>query len=88
MIHQVFSVFDSKAEAFLPPVYFRSRGEFLRAFGDSVNDPKSNLSKYPQDYTAFWLGTWDDSNAVFTAQPTPVSLGLAIEFVVQRKDVT
>lgn len=81
MLMKVFTVYDSKVEAYLPPLFYKSRGEFLRAFTEAVSDPKSNLGKYPGDYTAFEVGTWDDSNCKFTLHVTPESLGVGVEFV-------
>lgn len=81
MIHKIFSVYDSKVEAHLPPLFYKSKGEFLRAFAEAANDPKSNIAKYPGDFTAFELGSWCDSTGIFNLHVTPVSLGLAIEFV-------
>jgi len=81
MIYKIFSVYDSKAEAYLPPLFMKSKGEFLRSFAEAANDPKSSLGKYPGDYTGFELGTWDDSNCNFTLHKTPISLGVAQEFV-------
>lgn len=81
MILKIFSVYDSKVEAYLPPLFFKSKGEFLRSFAEAASDPKSSIGKYPSDYTAFEIGSWDDCNAVFDLHKTPVSLGLALEFV-------
>nr|QJB19801.1 MAG: nonstructural protein [Microvirus sp.] len=84
MLFKVYSVYDSKVEAYLPPLFMKSKGEFLRAFAETANDPKSGIGKYPSDYTAFELGTWDDATSKFSLHPTPISLGVAIEFVEQR----
>ena len=75
MIMKVFSVYDSKVEAYLPPLFYKSKGGFLRAFGEACNDSKSSIGKYPADYTAFELGTWDDNTAKFVPHATPLSLG-------------
>ena len=82
MILKLFSIYDSKVEAYLPPVYFKSKGEFLRAFAEACNDVKSNIGKYPADYTAFELGDWDDGTCSFKFHTAPISLGTAIEFKV------
>lgn len=81
MIFKVFSVYDSKVEAYLPPLFMKSRGEFLRAFSEAVSDPKSNIGKYPGDYTAFEIGSWDDCKCFFDLYSTPQSLGVGVEFV-------
>ena len=84
MIHKVFSFYDSKAEAYLPPFFMKAKGEALRFFSDLAND-KTNannpIGKHPEDYTLFELGTFYDDNAQFQMGETPKSLGVAIEFV-------
>lgn len=80
MISKIFSVFDSKAEAYLPPMFVQSRGVAIRMFSSAVADEKHDFFRYPADYTLFELGQFDDSNAQFILHSTPVSLGLASEF--------
>ena len=86
MLMKIYSVYDSKVEAYLPPLFYKSKGEFLRAFAEAANDVKSNIGKYPADYTAFELGSWDDSSSSFDLHKTPLSLGVALEFVRPVKD--
>lgn len=78
---KMFSIYDSKVEAYLSPVFMKSKGEFIRAFTEACNDPKSSFAKYPADYTAFELGSWDDAKCAFELHKTPISIGLAQEFV-------
>lgn len=78
---RVFSVYDSKAEAYGSPVFLKTKGEAIRGFTDIVNDGNSMLSKYPGDYTLFELGSFDEETAKFDLHSSPVSLGVALEFV-------
>lgn len=80
MILKVFSIYDSKAEAFLQPFYMQSKGAAIRSFADAVSDEKTMFFKHPSDYTLFELGEFDDSNASFNLHISPISLGLAVEF--------
>lgn len=79
MITHIFTVFDSKTEAYLPPFYAQSKGAALRSFMDAVGDNSHEFAKHAEDYTLFYLGTFDDSTAKFTMNATPQSLGVAIE---------
>lgn len=81
MILKIFTVYDSKAEAFLQPFMFNSAGQALRAFVDSVNDSNHQFARHPEDFTLFELGTYDDNGAKFDLLDSPKSLGLALEFV-------
>lgn len=81
MIQKIFTVFDSKAEAYGAPFVMGSRGEALRGFADAVGDSQCPYNKHPEDYTLFELGEYDTACAVITTYDTPKSLGVAIEFV-------
>lgn len=81
MILKVFCVFDSKVEAYMAPFFLRSKGEAIRAFSDMAKDNNTNVGRYPDDFSLFELGEYDDSSAKFTMLNTPYSLGVASEFV-------
>ena len=75
---KVFSIFDSKAEAFNTPFFFNMTGQALRAFEDLAKDPQAAISKHPEDYTLFEIGEFDTDTGQLIPLPTPHSLGLAI----------
>jgi hypothetical protein len=76
---QVFSIYDSKIEAYMPPFFLKSIGEAKRVLGDAVLDPKSALSQHPEDYTLFHLGSWDDTDAQFAPTLSPESVCVLLE---------
>lgn len=78
---RIFSIFDSKLDAFAAPFFMSTIGQATRAFTDEASNPQSSLSKHPEDYTLFELGEFDDQNAAFTLHPSPKSIGLALDFV-------
>lgn len=59
---KIFVVFDSKSEGYGIPFFQRTTGEALRGFTEAVNDPQkqSAVAKYPQDFTLFELGEYDE----------------------------
>lgn len=81
MIHKIFAVFDTKAEAYLQPFFTPTKGIAIRSFTDCVNNEKHEFSKYPADYVLFELGSFDDSNGLFTPLPAPLNVGVGVEFV-------
>jgi hypothetical protein len=81
MLMSVFAIYDAGISTWMPPIFVRNKGEILRWFMDCVNDPQSKLSKYPSDYTLFEVGSWDDDKCKFDLLKTPVSIGIAIEYV-------
>lgn len=82
---QIFTVYDSKAEAYMAPFYMNTKGQAIRAFTDSANDPNHQFYKHPEDYTLFLLGQYQDENASFHLQKTPLPIGKAIEFKTTRE---
>ncbi len=81
MKHRAFSVFDSKANAHLPPFFLPETAMAVRVFSDMVNSDTHAFSKHPGDYTLFEFGVWDDSNSKFEAYPSGLSVGNGLEFV-------
>jgi len=86
MIYHVFSIHDSKADAYFPPFYLHNINMAMRQFGDMCNDPSSNISKHPEDYTLFTLGKWDDNNGQFKIKVNNTSLGNGVEFVLKDEN--
>jgi hypothetical protein len=62
-ITKLFTVYDSKAEAYMNPFHARSTGEAVRMFEQGLQDDNSALSSSPADFTLFELGQWNDSDA-------------------------
>lgn len=74
-ILQCYSVFDKAVNAFMRPWYTVSRGEALRLFIDSVNDPASYSFKHPEDFILFQCGEFDDAKGIFTTEEPEKVLG-------------
>lgn len=67
----IFSVFDTKAKAYLPPFFLPSDEVATRAFRDCVNSNDHQFGKHPEDYTLHRLGTFEDSEGQI--QPTELA---------------
>lgn len=78
---KVFSIYDSKAEAFLQPFFCVNAAVAVRSFQRAVQEEGSDFNKYAPDYTLFELGDWDQESGVFVNREAKVSLGMGIEFV-------
>lgn len=77
---QAFAVYDSAAAMYLEP-FFAPTVEFaIRGFKEAVNKQGHQFSKFPEDYTLFHLGAYDQSCGEFLSHP-PTSLGVALTFV-------
>lgn len=75
----IFAVRDAKLEAFNIPFFSPNRATALRSFAEAVNDPSTNLHKYPDDYSLHHIGHWDDVTSEIETQP-PTNLGLARDY--------
>lgn len=76
-----FTVYDTKVEAYLPPLFMRSKGEALRSLAAAVKDPGHQFSKNPEDYIFFHIGEFDDEKGVLVPLDIPAVLASAIDFV-------
>ena len=76
----MFTVYDSKAETFMPPFFVPSKGLAIRAFEDCVNSNDHHFGKHPADYTLFYLGEFNSDNAAFSCE-TKQSVGNGVEFL-------
>lgn len=77
---KVYTAFDAKAEVWLEPWVHLHRANAMRQLEDLVNDPKTLFFKYPNDFTFFEIGEWDQIKGEIRPYPNKFSLGLALEF--------
>lgn len=80
MIHNVYSVFDSKSKVHSFVHLEVNKAVAVRGFEKAVNDPSTNLYQWPEDFVLFELGTFDDEKGLLTPHECPLSLGVAVEF--------
>lgn len=57
---KAFSVYDIKAEAYLPPFFVPTLGMALRAFKDCAVSDSHQFGKNPEDYVLYEIGHFDD----------------------------
>lgn len=79
---KVFSVHDSKAEAFMQPFFLKTVGEAERALSNLVRESDHNFSKYAEDFTLFELGVWNEQKGLFTLYDAPRSVASLITYRV------
>lgn len=74
MIKKVYSVYDTKVCAFTSPFFASTDGEATRYVRGAVEDPNTMLYKYPEDYTLFCIGSFDEESGDLAAEATPRSI--------------
>lgn len=62
---QAFAVFDEKVGAFMAPFFCLTKGQAARSFGDAVLDSQNPMSRHPEDYRLYEVGSFDDQEGVF-----------------------
>lgn len=77
---KIFTVFDSKAEAYLQPFFARTNGEAVRSFTEAANDSGHNFCKYSGDFTLFEIGEYDETTGNITPLKAHQNLGKGSDF--------
>ena len=75
---KIYTILDSKAGAFNLPFFQKTHGEAERNFNALVNDNKSLVSQYPEDFDLYYLGEYDDETGTFKSLDTPQHMLKAI----------
>jgi hypothetical protein len=87
MLQQIFSIYDSKIEAYMQPFFMPTTGAAIRMITDALDDPAHTFTRHPEDYTLFHLGSYEDGRSVFEIRGTPQSLAVLSE-LMQPKGVS
>lgn len=87
MLLKIFTVYDSKIEAYLPPFHERGSGAAIRAFESAVHQDGHQFNRHPADYTLFEIGVFDDSTAGIEMHVAKIPLGNGIEFSEDQMEV-
>lgn len=81
MKKNVYSVMDSKSQAFCNPFTAHNDACAIRDFAFAAQDPATDICKYPTDFTLFRVGEFNFQTGVLIPEPTPYSLGLASSII-------
>lgn len=60
MILSIFSIYDAKAESFLRPFCLPSIAHARRELAEVMQQPTGPFVDYPEDFTLFHVGEFDD----------------------------
>lgn len=63
----IYTIKDAKAGTYSQPFYSVNHSTAIRSFNASIQDKTNPLSHYPQDFSLYHLGTWQDREAVLSA---------------------
>jgi hypothetical protein len=80
MKQQIFSIYDEKSEAYNTPFFQNHINQAIRSFSDLSKDPKTTISRHPQDFSLYHIGEYDDVNSSIQSFNEPKFLARATEF--------
>lgn len=83
---KIFTVYDSKTEAYLPPFYAQATGAGLRIFIEAAGTAEHQFHKHAGDYTLFEIGEWDELRGELMPNMANINLGTALQ--LQEKPLT
>lgn len=75
----IYSVYDSKAGAYITPIYAVTDGVAIRMFQEAATDENHDFYKYAGDFTLFKLGEWNEIAGTITPYPSKQNMGTALE---------
>lgn len=81
MLLKIYSIRDSKSETFNIPFYKSTHGEAERDFRSLVNDGKSTVNQYPEDFDLYYMGEYNNLDGKLTPVDTPQHIIKAVQVV-------
>lgn len=71
-MQKIFSVYDAKAAAYLPPFFMPTEGLAVRSFEAAVRDTSHDFHRFAADFTLFEFGSFDPTSGSFELLAAPV----------------
>ncbi len=84
---EIFSVYDSKAGAFIVPFFLPNVAMAVRSIRDAGIDREHMFGRHPEDYTLYHVGTFDDHSSEFT-QVLPIKVVGIVSQIVEEYAVS
>lgn len=81
MLFKIFSIHDSKAQAYFPPFFLPTIAMAVRTFEDMANDKNNNIGKHPEDFTLFHIGEFDDTTSIIEPSSPSTAINKAVHLV-------
>lgn len=85
---KLYSVYDSKAEAYLPIFESATHATAIRSFETAVKQDGTPFNLYPGDYTLFCVGSKDELTGVVSPEePSHINLGMAQQYTAAQESL-
>lgn len=76
---KLYSIYDTKVQAFCNPIVCRNDGEAIRAFTGACNGGDKMLTEHYLDQVLFTIGSWDVDTGKINPDCTAVIKGLEVK---------
>lgn len=85
MANKIYSVYDSKAEAWIEPQISKNNATAIRSWFKTLSSDNV-FSQHPADFTLFCIGEWDEFTGVIKPLEAKQPLMTALEVLAQIKN--
>lgn len=75
---KLYTIHDSKAEAFITPFFAINQGVAMRMFQTAAMDENHDFHKHAGDFTLFEIAVFDEKSGFIDVKETMENLGNAI----------
>jgi len=79
MKHGLYSVRDAATETYNNIFVAPTNGAAIRQFGDLAQDEQTNVSRHPDDFILYRVGSWDDDNGTIEPEEL-IKLAIARDY--------
>lgn len=79
MKQRIYSIYDTKLQAFFSPFTAQNDEVAKRNFESLANDEQSRIAMHPSDYQLINVGTWNDATGIVEPDDHK-NLGFASEY--------
>ena len=81
---KLYSIYDAKANTYCAPFECVSNGVAIRQLMDLVSDAKTTVSRYPEDFSLYFVGDFDTDTGALLPLGTVPTLVLHAKDAIQQ----
>ena len=81
MHFNMYAIYDSAADAYLPPFILPREAMAIRSFAQAVNSETHQFHHSPADFTLFQIASWDDAEGIPKPDVAPKKIRNGLELL-------
>lgn len=81
MIQDIFTVYDNKSKTFCTPFFAENISTAIRSFRYAANHNDTDIGRYPEDFSLYQLGNFDNSNGSIELLKEPFLIAQAFGLI-------